>query len=105
MLSTYCYLGIFDFFVFHLFLLPIFNFTSADNQYITSTQQIIKKKEATDAYANWIYITIAHSAPSPRTEKAHHGLCIYTRWVDAHRCLHLSTYLKFPTFQQVRIRR
>lgn len=45
MLSIYCYLGIFDFFVFHLFLLPIFNFTSADNQYITSTQQIIKKKK------------------------------------------------------------
>ena len=59
-----------------------------------------KKKEATDAYANWIYITIAHSAPSPRKERAHHRLCIYTRWVDAHRCLHPTPYWNFLGFNK-----
>ena len=85
-----------------------------NQEYLSEVKKIIvkeetaskeEKKEAKDAYANWIYMTIAHGAPSPRAEKAHHELCIYTRWVDAHHRLHLSTYLKFPTFQMVRIRR
>ena len=39
----------------------------------------VKKKEATDAYANWIYITIAHSAPSPlKGEGTPQAVYIYT---------------------------
>ena len=38
-----------------------------------------KKKEATDAYANWIYITIAHSVPSPmKGEGTPQAVYIYT---------------------------